>query len=342
VHYFGISGGIDHRLADMALQATLKPMSTRSHTIGNLAADILSKHFASFSEHEKDILADTDPEHLHKTRVALRRMRTALRVFAPALRIPKSARDKRIGLIVRRLGAVRDLDVFKMQIEACRQVSISLIQQMKIDDVTHFIQAERDREFKELKETLEAKRYQEFVNEFSTWLKTPQWQAPFSKYPLVKLLPNLILPWLNELFLHPGLFIGIDGRTKRPKKEVDLNFFETNEANIHSLRRHIKRVRYVLEFFGKFYSSGLGVYVKQLEEAQEWLGVLHDHLAVEKLLTSKFDPLWKNSATELARSFEEEKKRMWKQWQVLQKEYLSVEFQKNWSFGIFDPIRKPH
>src|SRR5262245_59919815 len=58
-------------------------------------------------------LAGADPEYLHQIRVALRRMRTALEVFADA--VPKEAasplRDE-LRWLARALGRARDWDVF--------------------------------------------------------------------------------------------------------------------------------------------------------------------------------------------------------------------------------------
>ena len=45
-------------------------------------------------QHEAEALQDQDPEALHQMRIGMRRLRTALTGFAPALELPKAAQEK--------------------------------------------------------------------------------------------------------------------------------------------------------------------------------------------------------------------------------------------------------
>lgn len=79
---------------------------------GGLLADILKAQAETFDRHLGAISRDYKPEDLHKARVALRRLRSALRGFAPILdrrearKLSRRARD-----LFRILGPLREADV---------------------------------------------------------------------------------------------------------------------------------------------------------------------------------------------------------------------------------------
>lgn len=89
--------------------AEIAPRMTAEAALTALATDCardIDRHLAQMMETEA-------PEGPHKTRVALRRLTTALDAFAPLLR-RSAARDLRreAKRIFRRLGEVRDIDVY--------------------------------------------------------------------------------------------------------------------------------------------------------------------------------------------------------------------------------------
>lgn len=79
-------------------------------TSGELALEVLREQATVFAEHVTQAQLGTDPEHVHDARVATRRMRAALRLFADIL--PSiSGLDDELRWIASQLGSVRDLDV---------------------------------------------------------------------------------------------------------------------------------------------------------------------------------------------------------------------------------------
>ena len=93
--------------------APARPGIVTDDTMVEACFKTLRFHFARMLAHEPGTRAGADPEDLHDMRVATRRMRAALRVFAPYLDAgvtkPVERGLRRTG---RTLGAVRDLDVF--------------------------------------------------------------------------------------------------------------------------------------------------------------------------------------------------------------------------------------
>jgi len=82
-------------------------------TAGAAFGAIARACLAHYEANRAGILAGEDPEYLHQGRVALRRLRTALGLFGPALdqRGRRILRDELRGLL-RKLGPARDWDVF--------------------------------------------------------------------------------------------------------------------------------------------------------------------------------------------------------------------------------------
>lgn len=67
----------------------------KANTLGDWASLAIKKHLDKIVKHEADVLADKSPEALHQMRVNMRRLRSAITGFAPALDLPKSASEKK-------------------------------------------------------------------------------------------------------------------------------------------------------------------------------------------------------------------------------------------------------
>ena len=86
-------------------------------TIGEVALAILRRHFATMLAKEPGTRVGDDVEELHDMRVATRRMRAALSLFADAL--PAAAAELRpeLAWVGQEIGVVRDLDVQLQQLD---------------------------------------------------------------------------------------------------------------------------------------------------------------------------------------------------------------------------------
>ena len=85
--------------------------TTMKSTVGVLAVESLEACMQKAEKYEKAVAKNTDPEDLHQMRVQLRRLRTAMQVFAPSLQLPKGAQEAQVAKVARQLGKQRDLDV---------------------------------------------------------------------------------------------------------------------------------------------------------------------------------------------------------------------------------------
>ena len=85
--------------------------SPPTSTMGELAFAVLRRQLAVLRAKEPGTRLGEDPEELHDMRVATRRLRAALSLFADVLPVRAQVFREELGWLGRLLGAVRDLDV---------------------------------------------------------------------------------------------------------------------------------------------------------------------------------------------------------------------------------------
>jgi CHAD domain-containing protein len=78
-------------------------------TVREYALKAIQKNFHKSIKHKTDVLADQDPEGIHQMRVGMRRLRTALGVFADFVSLPSNL-EREITKLSKGLGSVRDLE----------------------------------------------------------------------------------------------------------------------------------------------------------------------------------------------------------------------------------------
>jgi triphosphatase len=229
-------------------------------SVGEVADAVLRKQCASFFWHEPGTRLGEDPEHLHDMRVASRRMRAALRLFRSTLP-PEEADGLRLQLreVARALGAVRDLDVFIIQLgelseklvgadaDACEPLLRHLFrsrgrarrQMMKLLD---------DASFVSLKRALASRMRAGAVHE-----------TPEAGRSILTAGPVLIRRCRRRV-LQSGRGLGPDSPA----------------ADYHGLRIRGKRLRYALEFLEGVYGPSARDLIDVLVEMQDQLGLLQD------------------------------------------------------------------
>jgi hypothetical protein len=123
--------------------------------------------------HESGTLLGEDIEELHDMRVATRRMRAAFAVFSPAF-LPKALQKHLKGLrrTGRRLGKVRDLDVF---IDKARRYQETLPEEQRpdLEPLLKAWEEAREAARQELVAYLQSSRYQAFKEKFYAFVSTP-------------------------------------------------------------------------------------------------------------------------------------------------------------------------
>ncbi len=211
-------------------------------------------------------LEDVEPEYLHDLRVATRRLRSALRLFAGVLG-PRRSESLRLELrwIGRLLGDVRDLDVFilNLQTQAQRLGESGAIVELLVAE----LRRQRLPARQILEAALVSRRFSSLVRRLETLGASPPPRRPRGDGGLqvAQAAPALIRKaWKRVLAL--GRAIGPDSPA----------------TDLHRLRILFKRLRYACEFFREAFvdpASGedpLGDEIQAMVRFQDCLGEHQD------------------------------------------------------------------
>ncbi|MFA7269911.1 MAG: CHAD domain-containing protein [Sterolibacterium sp.] len=208
-------------------------------------------------------LNSSDPEFIHQMRVATRRLRAALRLFAPHL--PASLADEllpELRLLTARLGHARDLDVLLTEIAA--PVMHALPDEPRlallagaVTDRQHIARTAALRH-------LQSIAYGRLLLRTTALLHSPPFSAAIYTAP--------------ELAETLSVFAGL--RLKRLRKKVRALAAAAaidDPVSLHQLRIGVKRLRYALEFFTPLAADRqLPRLLPRLSLLQDELGQLND------------------------------------------------------------------
>jgi CHAD domain-containing protein len=268
-------------------------------TSGAFALELIQNQIRTLGKLQGEVLADRDPEALHKLRVSLRRLRTALVQFAPALQLPAGVRERRVASVARRTGLCRDLDVLGQRLRTELLPRLPEDEQHKLKQAMKRLGRDRAQAFASLQETLHGSRYRMLLARLSQWQKEPSF-TPLGVLPMLPWLSDWQAPFTAALFLHPGWL------------EDD-----PSSESLHGLRKCIKRARYSLENLDAWCAPPVQSWVEDLRLAQDHLGELHDLQILQHSLKEE-ESLWKASRMPVLQAELERQQRLqWTQWREL-------------------------
>lgn len=207
-----------------------------------------------------------DPEALHDMRVAIRRMRSALRLFGPYLRGPDVARvNERLRRTGQFLGAVRDLDVAIARAEAFAATDPTS------PDLTPLLarwRRERDRARGAMLRYLDGREYARLQHAMASLLFSLEQDEAWAEgnQAIGYLAPRLV-------FIDEAIVEAYD--TVLPDAPVQL---------LHALRIDCKRLRYGLEFFREVLPSEIEALIPAVVQLQDHLGDLHDQYVTVEMI----------------------------------------------------------
>jgi CHAD domain-containing protein len=238
-------------------------------TIGECAVTAIGKYFKKWVKQEDPVRADEDREALHQMRVGLRRLRSGLICFRPILSPQMGQQVAKLGKINRTLGAVRDLDVLRQELELNYLPLLPEEEQAKLRAYLDLMGKKRAKRFARLIKFLDSPFYQKTRNKIENWLKKPRLRES-ADFSIGEMLPTLLLPALKSLLLP--------------------NWDLTDPEELHDLRKQFKLVRYQLECFEDYFNEEIHQSLRHLRTSQDVLGFLHDRI----VLLSFFSPKqWK-------------------------------------------------
>jgi CHAD domain-containing protein len=310
--------------------ATDTERSLASLTMGEFAYKLIDEHYQRIVKREQKVLADKNPEHLHQMRVNIRRLRTALNVFAGAIELPKAAHPKRLRSLARVLGQLRDLDVQIATLQNDYQPRLSPSEQDLLTKGLAALQKQRRKAFAATHDALTRSSYQALKTSYKSWLSEPRFQA-IAQLPVLMVLPDLLSPLLSTLLLHSGWLVSDHTTTL----EATLD----SSVTLHDLRKVCKQVRYQAEFFADFYNDAFQTWVDEIKQLQEQLGKVQDGQVLLDLLHQELP-----STVEMPELFDiihQEQKTALNQWDGIRQKYLDPQFRQQLHQLIIAPIDSP-
>lgn len=266
---------------------------------GCFARELIQHQIRRLGQLQAEVLADLDPEPLHQMRVSLRRLRTALGQFAPALELPDSVRIRRIAAVARCTSHCRDLDVMKLRLGEELMPRLPENEQLGLTAVIKRIERERARAFETVVESLRSSRYLKLLATLDKWQQRPRFTA-LGELPLIDWLYEWQEPFTAGLFLHPGWMCD------DPKADA-----------VHELRKRIKGARYSLEALDSWISPTLKSWIKKLRQAQDHLGELRDLQILGTIMAQHDDHKNNQNLPLLTNEIQGEQRRHWLQWRQL-------------------------
>jgi CHAD domain-containing protein len=236
---------------------------------GAHAALLIQRQTRRLGKLQPEVLADHDPEPLHQLRVSLRRLRTVLQQFAPALVLPDTISDRRMAKVARHTGLTRDLDVLQQRLHGSLIPLLPAEEQKALRPVLKRLKRERRQAFEGLEEALRSGPYLKLLARLHHWQAQPRF-TPLGKQPLRSWLLEWQATASASLFLHDGWFAT-----------------DPHDPALHELRKRLKALRYTLEPLEELVGPSLSRWIALLRQAQDHLGELHD---LQVLSEGLFDP----------------------------------------------------
>ena len=239
---------------------------SESSTMGDLAFAVMRRQLGVIRDKEPGTRLGEDPEELHDMRVATRRLRAALELFAEVLPVRAQVFREELGWMGRMLGAVRDLDV---QLEGLAEIAAATAgwsAQARSDDhdplteLSDLLVREREVARSAMLGALDSVRW----DRLSRGLTAMAQQGPSRRSLSARLPAEIGMPDL--LTARHDAVVKAAKRAKRSRVVTDF----------HRLRIRCKRLRYALEFSSEVYGGRTSRFVRQLTALQDELGLMQD------------------------------------------------------------------
>ncbi|MDQ6673312.1 MAG: CHAD domain-containing protein [Chloroflexota bacterium] len=225
----------------------LAPAST-----GDLAILVLQRNGADFLEHAPGARAGSDPFHVHQMRVATRRMRAALRLFADTLPVGATTLNEELKWFASQLGPVRDLDV---QLHRVHATAGTLGVAGPLAAYADWLENQQQCARKKLAEAFESRRFGALVQGLQRLDAWPIAESP----PVVAEAPRQLRQAYTQL-----------------RKRANAVDDQTPAAALHAVRIRAKRLRYTAEFFQPTYGKPARRLAERVVSVQDLLGNLQD------------------------------------------------------------------
>jgi len=307
----------DQELADISTEPTLNGLPNQSaRCLGTYALGLIQVQVKRLGKLQPKVLANEDPESLHQLRVSLRRLRTILHQFMPALALPESVDTDRIAAVARRTSLTRDLDVLGERLERQLLPLLPADERQGMEAGMKRLGRQRNQAFDLLVDALRSPNYLKLLARLHRWQDSPRFTR-LGDQAIDYWLYELHAPFTGILFLHRGW-------------QAD----DYRAEELHSLRKLIKNARYALENLQPWLDSKIQDGIAQLRNAQGILGDLHDLGVLELILADHKMPLKLKKMPILRAEIKRQQRQCWLDWQQQVAVLQSRDFRNQFSCGL--------
>lgn len=212
-----------------------------------------------------------DPGGVHQSRVAMRRLRAALRAFKTILPYDKrKALNSELRWFQQRLAPARDWHVFLDE-------TIPLIakanpgSEAQIEKLRRLARLERRRTTREAISYLESRRYARLILKFQSWLADLEKEIP------ARAFNRPVKPFAKSVLR----------KTQRDLVRETKPLVRLPAEDVHTLRKMGKKARYATEFFSPLWTGDdVKPYLKLMARLQDKLGSSNDAVVARQILWS--------------------------------------------------------
>ena len=254
---------------NLFLNAPLRPFKARPAAISaeqtpvDAFRRIALNCLEHFQRNEQGLLTRDDPEFVHQARVALRRLRSAIKLFAPVLP-PEfvAAYGQTWQTLATALGDARNWDVFLTETLPPFQAAFPNDKDGK--HLRKIAQRKAQSARKSVAALLAVDEYPRLLLEFTA-----------AVYTVGESLPIPLADFARQQLT----------RHARKARQLAKRHAELSPAERHKMRIAFKKLRYTLELFAPLANpTKLRPYLATLARLQDELGKINDHVTAESLV----------------------------------------------------------
>ena len=223
-----------------------------------------------FRLNETLLIASRAAEPLHLTRVAMRRLRSALSLFKPIVADRQYERLKsRLRHVSRQFGEARNLDVYIAH-NTVPNAGLKGALPPVASDPAPQVQIERNRAYECVISTLQSKRFRQCMQDLVAWIEAGPWCA--HDEPKKRTMRNQTIEYFAAHVL---------GRSRRKLKRDGRHLDRLSPKKRHHIRIAAKKLRYASEFFSGLFADRQHrrrrkAFIIALKNLQTCLGDLND------------------------------------------------------------------
>jgi inorganic triphosphatase YgiF len=222
-------------------------------------------------------------EALHQARIALRRLRAAMSLFADVIRNQQTETLKsELKWITSEFGPAREMDVLWARADATSKETHALVADAELDGLPALedeLAQRRQRAFRRARAAVGSTRLRMLLIDLAAWIEVGAWMS--TDDPLQRLE--------RETSIERFATTELDRRWKKILKR-GRKLRGLDPRHRHKLRIAVKTIRYASEFFADVFPGAKSdrrqkAFLKRLKPVQDCLGELND-ITVHQHLTS--------------------------------------------------------